>query len=233
MRARDVKRVSGWWLPASDEYHAELLTSEHCLAYKRRFIDGRRQPNQHRAKAALSFVPMERRRVAVDVGANLGWWAYHLAQNFDFTLCFEPMPLYAECLMLNMPDGRHWQIEPAALGGGFEEEAPFVVDRDRPGRSHLAAQAEAGDIRVPVRTLDSYQLPHLDLLKIDVEGFERNVLFGGKHTIRRYRPMVVLEQLGHEARYGEQANSAGRVLARWGAVQLRKDLKGDQFWGWR
>jgi hypothetical protein len=46
---------------------------------------------------------------------------------------------------------------------------------------------------VPVMTLDRYALPALRLLKIDVEGMEREVLLGARQTIVKHRPILYVE----------------------------------------
>ena len=44
-------------------------------------------------------------------------------------------------------------------------------------------------------TLDSLKLERLDFMKVDVEGYELNVLKGGEETIKRYRPVIWCEAL--------------------------------------
>ncbi|RWD13572.1 MAG: FkbM family methyltransferase, partial [Mesorhizobium sp.] len=44
------------------------------------------------------------------------------------------------------------------------------------------------------RMLDSFGLAGIDFLKIDVEGFEKPILEGGEQTIRRERPVIIIEQ---------------------------------------
>jgi hypothetical protein len=48
---------------------------------------------------------------------------------------------------------------------------------------------------VVVRTLDSYAFEEVRIIKIDVEGSEMEVLDGGRETIRRYRPPLIVELL--------------------------------------
>ncbi len=47
-------------------------------------------------------------------------------------------------------------------------------------------------IRVKFRTLDSYKLKP-DIMKIDVEGFELEVLDGAIKTIKKYHPKIIIE----------------------------------------
>jgi FkbM family methyltransferase len=51
------------------------------------------------------------------------------------------------------------------------------------------AWAGNGDMRVKVKTLDSYakDIPQIDFLKIDTEGNDYKVLLGGRKTIQRTR----------------------------------------------
>ena len=46
---------------------------------------------------------------------------------------------------------------------------------------------------VPIATLDSYALTACHLIKIDVEGMERNVLEGARATIARHQPLLYVE----------------------------------------
>lgn len=46
---------------------------------------------------------------------------------------------------------------------------------------------------VPLRTVDSLPLARLDLVKIDVEGMEREVLDGASQTLARFKPAICAE----------------------------------------
>ena len=60
-----------------------------------------------------------------------------------------------------------------------------------------AAKPHRCIIRVETRRLDAIvsaaQIERLDLVKIDVEGFEWPVLRGGEETIAKFRPHVIFE----------------------------------------
>jgi len=47
---------------------------------------------------------------------------------------------------------------------------------------------------IPVLLLDSFNFPKVDLLQLDVEGFEYNALLGAVRTINKHRPVIVLER---------------------------------------
>ena len=45
----------------------------------------------------------------------------------------------------------------------------------------------------PVKTLDSFAIPHVDLIMIDTEGYEKHVLKGAETTIKKHKPVLVIE----------------------------------------
>ena len=74
--------------------------------------------------------------------------------------------------------------------------------------------AGGGAITVQVITFDSFvakeQIEHIDLIKIDVEGFEMNVLRGAAECVARFRPVLFLELC--DANLREQGSSALELL---------------------
>jgi FkbM family methyltransferase len=55
-------------------------------------------------------------------------------------------------------------------------------------------------VKVPVRTIDSYNFESVDAIKIDVEGSELLVIQGAKDTIDRCRPSVQVEIVPKQCR---------------------------------
>jgi hypothetical protein len=43
--------------------------------------------------------------------------------------------------------------------------------------------------------LDSFQLPEVNLIKIDVDGMELEILKGAVETLEKYQPVIVIEEL--------------------------------------
>jgi hypothetical protein len=77
--------------------------------------------------------------------------------------------------------------------------APAANDLDS-GNGHVVEAGPAehgGTIRVETRRMDAIVsaagVERLDLIKIDVEGFEWPVLRGGESTIAKFRPHIVFE----------------------------------------
>lgn len=137
--------------------------------------------------------------VAIDVGANLGEWSVPLARAVGRdgrVLCIEPNPAIAAALAATLRINNFIQAEVVALALASEDgEGRLLVEPGDTGLSHLSRSEAA--IPVQLRRLDSivaeYKVTRLDLIKIDVERYERFVLVGAAETLHRFRPTVVFE----------------------------------------
>ena len=84
-------------------------------------------------------------------------------------------------------------------------------------------------------TLDAWDFAgeRIDLLKIDVEGWEVQVVRGGERVIRECKPVVVVEQKpGHAEAYGFGRRDAVDLLASWGA-EVAWEKAGDVCMRWK
>lgn len=228
-----MRYLQGLWVPEGDRQLIDGLQAD-VKPKKRPVVDGRVAWRYDRITAALEFIPEDRRRVCVDVGAHIGMWARWLAKHFQIVHAFEPIPRHLACLYPNIiPDYNPVEVHEVALGN-HNGETIMVMETEVSGRTHVLVtlDEQLPDITVPIERLDSYELDDVDLIKIDVEGYESEVLFGAEKTIKHNRPVIVIEQLGHEERYGELRNTALGILKDWGMVELRPNMKGDYYMGW-
>ena len=125
--------------------------------------------------------------VFVDVGANVGAYSLRAASQGMSVHAFEPNPGNVRILRRNSEiNGLTIDLHECALGSSE-------------GTANLSAGGAAskisaeGELTVPVRTLDSFHLPRVDLLKIDVEGYELEVLRGAVETLERSHPAIMIE----------------------------------------
>jgi FkbM family methyltransferase len=144
--------------------------------------------------------------VFVDVGANFGYFTCLLAAKLGRTpgsrvIAIEPNPGLVQLLRTNI--GINWssapvRIEPVAVAETPGEMVLSIPD-DRAANGTLASiPAEGRSLRthsVPVARLDDLlrDEPRIDLIKIDVEGFEPAVLRGAAETLARPGLRLVLE----------------------------------------
>ena len=181
-------------------------------------LDGRLRQTYQYPLYQVALKQCRHRRVAVDVGAHVGLFSYWMVRDFAQVVAFEPVAAHRECWRANVPARPDDVLHDCALGasrGRVRMETPT-------GSTGGTRIAGAGDI--PMETLDSFELPVIDFLKVDCEGFEVEVLRGAAATIARCRPVVAVEQRGRMvAGFGHGPTDAVQVLQRLGASVVWTD----------
>ncbi|MEI6611088.1 MAG: FkbM family methyltransferase [Deltaproteobacteria bacterium] len=135
--------------------------------------------------------------VVVDVGANVGYYtrmASRLVRG-GFVLAFEPMPAAYRLLEMNSSDLSNVTLFPIALSDRAGD-ATFYI-RKNGDTSSLNPDSGAKAVQVQTSTADDMLMKYsrIDFMKIDVEGFELEVLHGAKAILSKYRPIVCFELL--------------------------------------
>jgi FkbM family methyltransferase len=130
------------------------------------------------------------KRTFVDVGANVGIWSYPLIGKFDRIIGYEPSKQNIECLKANVGDAVDIRTKAVA---NFEGEADFHQAGKNCGDGKLCRPGVGSSYQVPVVTLDNENLTDVDLIKIDVQGWELEVLQGGLKILNQQRPWVAFE----------------------------------------
>lgn len=142
------------------------------------------------ATAALKYIPEHRRQMCVQAGGNFGVWPWLLAAYFEQVMTFEPDPVNMGFLLDNVAATRNIRALPFGLGA-----TRSLGQMHKSRRNHGAHRINfSGTGDVLVVPLDSYELPVLDLLDLDIEGAEPYALEGAKETIARCKPVIVIEQ---------------------------------------
>jgi FkbM family methyltransferase len=168
---------------------------------------------------ALVFHALRAEDLLVDIGANVGAYTLLGAAAGARCLALEPIPSTFGWLMRNVAiNGLGDRVRALNLGlGRGEDRLRFTGGRDTV--NHVLAEGESADdaVEVPVRALDAVlegQRP--TLLKIDVEGFESEVLAGAERALTDPALLAVIMELnGSGARYGfDEAALHRDMLAR-------------------
>ena len=147
------------------------------------------------------------RRNSVDVGANKGVYTYYLARHSKRVFAFEPNPKIFRLLARHA--GANVTVSPLALSN--RSGAAVLLLRENPrhrGRytnlggtlSPVKAQAAKipsnyRELKVETARLDDLEISDVGFIKIDVEGFEWEVLEGARGTIARDRPVLLVEMI--------------------------------------
>lgn len=144
---------------------------------------------QHnRVETALKFC--KKTLLAVDVGAHIGLITTKLCKEFDKVVAFEPNIENYECLLENTKGLTNIVMFNQALS--FEERRIDLINNTTSSGEFKCVHNGKGT--VSAITLDSLELDHCNLIKLDVQGYEWFVLRGARKTIRQHRPVIILEE---------------------------------------
>lgn len=172
---RGVGGHFGWVWPRSDTDHVfETLARD----WETRHSD------------AFTFATVGRRVVCVQAGGNCGIYPLLLADHFKRVYTFEPDPLNFYCLVNNCQNDNIVKFQ-SALGA---EPRMASVHRKTPSNigAHVVIYYEKP--RIPVLTIDSFNLESCDFIQLDVEGQELSVLIGAELTIKKFKPVISAER---------------------------------------
>jgi FkbM family methyltransferase len=142
--------------------------------------------------------------VAIDVGACRGEYSYVLASNFKNVLSIEPIPEMAMLLRQALPS--NCETIECAVGDSVREVCLRIP---RIGDQSLGALATIADHSFDFSNIDTVdnliinqctldvliakQAMKPSFIKVDVEGYEMNVLRGSMKVIEAYKPIFMIE----------------------------------------
>lgn len=140
--------------------------------------------------------------VVLDVGANIGLTALLFGDIAHKVYAFEPSPSTFNFLETNIKQSKKRNIELYNFGLGdssFETTLSFPACFS--AGAFISSQCEKFsdyiNENVRIQTIDAFvndhQIDKINLIKLDVEGFETKVLAGAEKTLKTLKPVVILE----------------------------------------
>jgi len=140
----------------------------------------------------------------IDIGAHVGISVLHWAQFFKTVKAYEPMKHHYNCLITNTNhlhnvDSYNFAIsnEQKIIKGAYrstKNSGSFQLLDDTYTQPSKKAPRELFDI--PSYKLDDFEFENVNLIKIDVEGWEFEVLKGAVNTIKKHQPVLLVEFTG-------------------------------------
>lgn len=130
--------------------------------------------------------------VVIDAGAAIGDHTIAYMEKCgspDLVHAFECNPKMIECLRHNC-HGAH--VYPFALAD-FIGMVNFHEESLNAGGGYVHKIHDMLAMQVPCVMLDNFHFPKVDFIKWDIEGYETYALYGGKETIERCKPKMVVE----------------------------------------
>lgn len=174
--------------------------------------------------------------LVLDIGTNIGHHMFVFATLGWRVLAFEPNPALWPSIEAKIRAGNLCEVALHKVGLGDQDtalqfEVP-VAENSGTGHFVLEADASAGHSkrRLPIRGGDNYLAQHdvgpVDLIKIDIQGFEASALRGLRGTIASCRPILSVE-IGNENRetIPTLESLAALLPVRYGFRMMRHDRR--------
>ena len=142
---------------------------------------------------------IEPEQVVLEVGANIGAHTLFFAQQVGpggKVLAFEPQRILFQTLCGNLALNSITNVHCWNMAVGDEPGQIVVPSLDYCRPNNFGGLSLGGFERgetVPITTIDSFELPCCDFIKIDVEGMEEEVVRGAAETITRLKPVLYCE----------------------------------------
>jgi FkbM family methyltransferase len=160
----------------------------------------------------------------IDIGANIG--SYSMLASAEVgaqTIAVEPIPQTYTYLLQNIAvNDIHQKVTALNMGLG-SEKATLKFTKALDTGNHVAGDEELDCVSVSVDTLDSVATGKSPaLLKIDVEGFEMNVINGAVTTLQNTAlKAIIIELNGSGDRYGHTDNDIHLKLLQYGFKAMK------------
>jgi len=173
----------GWHFPNIDTHFQDSVGDYPETWYQQKPIN-----------IALAYV--KNFNCVIDVGANIGLHTVRFAQKFKNVYSFEPVKSNFSCLQKNTQSLQNV----VCYKNGVGEINQSLDIKIPPGANNCGAYSFVDfedfentiNEKIDIVTIDSYNLVP-DLIKIDTQGFEKQVLLGARLTLQKHNPVIIAE----------------------------------------
>ncbi len=135
---------------------------------------------------------------AIDVGANIGYHTLRMARTVGpggRIIAIEPAPRAVGRLRRNLSLNRFENVE--VVVAALDDHDVELAERHLQSSYPLSGESPRESTSVRVARLDTLlserRLDRVDLVKVDVDGWEAKVLRGAMETLNRFRPVLFFE----------------------------------------
>ena len=197
----NIEKINGFWVPSNDIHveqwrQGQPFTQNKCL---REFLEWCRSRDK-------------KFNTVLDIGAWCGTWSAEFAPYCKKIYAIEPDRTHVECLLKNLSSFDNIELLDYAVGD-IETRVSLTDDDFTQARRIYSI----GNILM--KTVDSFKFEDVDLIKIDVEGFEMNVLRGAKDTLKDCN-FLMIELNNNSKKYDSSNNEIEKYLQELGFTTL-------------
>lgn len=142
-------------------------------------------------------------KTVIDVGANIGTFSKFIRDVYPAATVYsvEPIPVVYETLKKNFADDKDVKLFNIAFSDKKGSNKMFFDSQD----SLISKMSKDGNIIVKTETLDEFiiqnKIKNIDLLKVDTEGFEKNVLKGAAKALAMTRYLCIEITIANNPNY--------------------------------
>lgn len=159
---------------------------------------------------------LKNRRTVVQAGGHCGVYPRLYSELFKHVFTFEPELQNFTHLAYNCTDTRITKLN-VALSDRNELLSMAMVSYQNTGMNKVLPRGIHGLIGYGM-TLDSIKPVDVDLIHLDIEGHEYEALRGAEKTIKKYKPVIVLEMT-------HNIDKTYKLMEKYGYEEV-EDLKG-------
>ena len=207
----NIEKINGFWVPSNDIHveqwrQGQPFTQNKCL---REFLEWCRSRDK-------------KFNTVLDIGAWCGTWSAEFAPYCKKIYAIEPDRTHVECLLKNLSSFDNIELLDYAVGD-IETRVSLTDDDFTQARRIYSI----GNILM--KTVDSFKFEDVDLIKIDVEGFEMNVLRGAKDTLKDCN-FLMIELNNNSKKYNSSNAEIEKYLQELGFTTLIDKWPDKVFW---
>lgn len=198
----NIEKINGFWVPSNDIHIKDWknkdgvyahFTQDKCFEVFLRYCRNQKK----------TF------RTVLDIGAWCGTWSYKIQKYAERVIAFEPDKVHAECYKKNLEQFPTCEVITKAVGN--EEGSVTLTDDDFTQGKRI----ESTTGNVPMTTIDSFNYENIDLIKVDVEGYEMNVLLGAQNTLANTKYLMI-ELNNNTKKYGTNNREVEKFIRKLG-----------------
>lgn len=143
-------------------------------------------------------VTVKKGDIVIDAGAWIGDFSAYASSMGAIAYAFEPTKKTFELLQKTAELNEKGRIVPVRKGLGDKVETLSISTSNQgsSGNSFVMGNKAGTSEKAEITTIDQFvkerNLPRVDFIKSDIEGFERNLLMGARETLKKFAPKLAL-----------------------------------------
>ncbi len=185
-----MKKLGSWYLPDNEWHFVNNMQETGEDGYQ----------TMHRGTILRAYKKLQDydTRLAIDIGANVGFWTRDFCEQFDNVIAYEPIPSNLECLEVNC-NKENLTIVDKALSDQNGTTSMWTDGQSGSASMYRKHFEKAEQVEVETRCLDDEIINLSDeqlrncLIKIDVQGHEKSVLDGAEMLMKNHGPAICIE----------------------------------------